>query len=107
MVVLNDKPTQLGMIVGKYVYSGGCTDVIGGTMTAGTADAASALITFAPPFISAPVVNVTVQAGIGAVMTASNWLVGVTGVTVSNAYIMTPSGSGCTIAVQAFGLQRL
>jgi hypothetical protein len=104
-----DMNGQLGMIVGKYVMSGGCTDVIGGTMTAGTMSA-SALITFAPPFISAPTIVGSVMGGIGgggAVLTASNYLIGFTGVTVSNAYLMSFEGSGCVVSIQAIGLQKL
>lgn len=111
MALFNDKPTQLAMILGKYVMSGGCTDVIGGTMTAGTADAnGSALITFAPPFISAPVVIAQLQAGVGgggAALTASNYSWMVTGVTVSNCYIATLNGSGCTYSFSILGLARL
>ena len=55
---------QLAMIAGKYVMSGSCTDVIGGTMTAGTMSA-SALLTFAPAFESAPIIVGSIMAGIG------------------------------------------
>jgi len=107
-MLFHDKPTQLAMIAGKYVMSGGCTDVIGGTMTAG-AMTASALLTFAPAFISAPSLFATVQEGItgGAVMTASNFQVQFTGVTVSNAYLSTLNASGCTISIMALGQARL
>ena len=110
MALLNANiDSQFGVIVGKYVQSGACTDVIGGTMTAGSMSA-SALLTFAPPFVSAPVIVGSVMAGIGgggAVLTASNYFVGFTGVTVSNAYVMTFEGSGCVVGIQAFGLQKL
>jgi hypothetical protein len=109
MTLLNDKPSQLAMIVGNYVQSGGCTEVIGGTLTAGTMSA-SALLTFAPAFISAPSLFASVKAGIagGAVMTASNFQVAFTGVTVSNAYLINiGGGSGCTVSILAIGQARL
>lgn len=109
MSLFNAVPVQMAMIAGKYVMSGGCTDVIGGTMTAG-AMSASALLTFAPPFVSAPIIVGSVMAGLaggGAVLTASNYLIGFTGVTVSNAYLMTLGASGCVIAIQAVGEAKL
>jgi hypothetical protein len=109
MALFNDKPTQLAMIAGKYEMSAGCTGVIGGTMTA-AAMTASALLTFAPPFISAPIIVASIQSGIigGAVLTASNFLVSFTGVTVSNAYIsMLGGGSGATVGIIAIGEARL
>ena len=79
MTLFNDKPTQLAMIAGDYVQSAGCTEVIGGTLTAGTMSA-SALLTWAPPFISAPKLFASLKSGIagGAVMTASNFQVAFT-----------------------------
>lgn len=110
MVLLKaNADNQLGFIVGKYVMSGACTDVIGGTMTAG-AMSASALLTFAPPFVSAPVIVASIMAGLeggAAVFTASNYSLMLTGVTVSNAYVATLGASGCVVSIQAFGLQKL
>lgn len=95
MVLLNDKPTRLAIIVGKYLLSGNCTDVIGGTMTAGTADAyGSNLITWAPPFISAPIILVNaISAG---ATTATIMPISITGVTVSNAYLQCYASGGGT-----------
>jgi hypothetical protein len=105
MTLFNDKPTQLATIVGKYVCSGGCTDVIGGTMTAGTADAGgSALITWAPAFISAPVIIAQGFSAAGTTSTLMGCLV--TGVTVSNAYIECYA-SGGSVNVIAIGQARL
>ena len=109
-MLLNDKQTKFAMIVGKYVCSGGFTDVIGGTMTAG-AMTNSVLLTWAPPFISAPSVLVSVQSGIdgGAIMTGSNFFVALTGVGVSNAYlaVLNGGGSGNVVSVLAIGEARL
>lgn len=105
MALFNDKPTQFGFIVGHIAGSGSATGVIGGTMTAGTFDSGgSALITFAPPFISAPIV--VAQALSAAATTASIMAVNVTGVTVSNCYIQYYA-SGGSIDICLFGLQRM
>lgn len=112
MVLLKaNADNQLAIIAGKVVLSGGCTDVIGGTMTAG-AMTNSCLLTFAPAFVSAPIMIGSVMAGIGgggAAMTGSNFTIGFTGVTVSNAYVMVPadSSSGTVISVAAIGLAKL
>lgn len=64
MTLLHSKPPQLAFIAGKYVFSNGCTDVIGGTLTAGTADDEnSALLTWQPCFESAPMVYGTINSG--------------------------------------------
>ena len=111
MSLFHGKNVQLGYIVGKINQSGSCTDVIGGTMTAGTFDSAgSGLITFAPPFVSAPIVQVSIQGGIdggGATLTASNYLVQMTGVGVSNVSIAGTEGSGLIVGITAIGLQKL
>ena len=101
MSLFNDKPTQLSIIQGKIIQSGSCTDVIGGTMTAATFDGnGSSLITWAPAFISAPLACLTVMSGIGgSALTASNYLVMLTGVTVSNAYVASFQGSGITLGL--------
>ena len=86
MVLLNAKPTQLAILVGHYVSSSGFTDVIGGTLTAGTADSeGSALITWAPAMISAPKIFLQPRSGGSANVLDFNAFA--TGVTVSNAYI--------------------
>jgi len=82
-------------------------------MTAGTADAAgSNLITFSPPFISAPRVFLTMEGLNASVVTAGNCPL-LTGVTVSNCYIQTDptlsgsQGAGQGVNIAIFGLQRL
>jgi len=111
MSLFHGKETRLGYIIGKIIQSGNCTDVIGGTLTNGTFDGeGSGLITFAPPFISAPTINVSIQAGLeggGAVLTASNYFVSVTGVTVGTCYVQGTQGSGLTIGFTALGLQKM
>lgn len=107
MVLLNNKPTELAMIAGKYVMSGSCTDVIGGTLTAGTPDnESSGLLTWAPPFNSAPMIFGTINSG--SVATSSP-AVRFTGVGVSNAYVtMSENGdSGVTIGIVLMGESRL
>lgn len=85
MALFHDKPTQLAMICGKVVLTGNCTDVIGGTMTAGTFDVdGSGLLTWAPPFISAPIILGTSNSG---ALTVTSPTVRFTGVGVSTAYL--------------------
>lgn len=105
MVLLHDKGTKLAILAGKLKLSSAFTDVIGGTMTVGTADGdGSALITWAPAFISAPiVVGTAFSAG-----ATSTTIMGVqfTGVTVSNAYIECYA-SGGSVNIIAVGEARL
>lgn len=113
MVLLHNQPTKLAIITGKYVMSSadGCTDVIGGTMTAGSLTAAqgSALLTWAPPFVSAPMIFGTVNKSNPAATT--NATVRFTGVTVSNAYVMMAAGnnacSQAVIGITVIGEARL
>ena len=101
------KDTELGMICGNYPLAGAMTNVHGGTMTAGTADTdSSALITWAPPFVSAPSVIVTVVSGM---TTLSGEVAKVTGVGVSNCYVFLGEvgASGATVSIGCFGCQRL
>ena len=105
MTLLHNKPTKLSIIAGKVVLSGSCTDVIGGTMTAGTFDSAgSGLITFSPAFISAPIVFA--QAASAASTTATIMPVAVTGVTVSNCSIECYA-SGGSVNIMLVGEARL
>lgn len=108
MTVLAGMNQQLGMIGGVITASGNATGVFGGTLTAGTFDVAgSGLITFAPPFISAPAIFVSYD-GFGA-NTNNIAVAQLTGVTVSNAYVSigTTPASGGRISFVALGLQRL
>lgn len=110
MALFNAVPSKLGFIVGKYVFSGSCTDVYGGTLTAGATTAAnnSALLTWSPAFISAPVLVAVINSGPG---TTTSPCVRFTGVGVSNAYIQLAAGaspiSGVTVGIMAVGEQRL
>ena len=109
MSLFNDKPTQLAVIIGKYVASGGFTDVIGGTLTAGTCDVGgSATITWAPAMISAPSIMVCINSGLGTNTTSISDPV-ISAVTVSNANFVaggTPA-SGATYAFMIIGQARL
>ena len=110
MALFNAPPPQLATIIGKYVFSGSCTDVIGGTMTAGatTAAQASALLTWAPAFKSAPVIIGTMMSGPD---TTTSPTVRFTGVTVSNAYVAVAGGaspiSGVTVGIMIVGEAQL
>ena len=99
MALFHGKETRLGYIIGKVVLSGSCTDVIGGTMTAGAFDAeGSGLITFAPPMVTAPIILANAFSA-GAV-TGSLMPVNITGVTVSNFYIeYYASGGAMNVAI--------
>ena len=109
-MLLHNKPTQLGWIAGKYIVSGNCTDVIGGTLTAGstTAAQASALLTWEPAFVSAPTILATINSG-GATTTSPS--ARFTGVTVSNAYIAIAGGaspiSDVTVGIMILGEVKL
>ena len=107
MVQFHDKPSQLAMIAGKYVMSYGCTDVLGGTLTAGTPDnESSALLTWAPPFVSAPTVIGTINSG-GSTTTSP--VVRFSGLGVSNVYISLGESplTNVTIGVVLVGEARL
>jgi len=105
MVLLNDKPSQLAMMAGKLVLSGSFTGVIGGKMTCGTADAhGSAQITWAPPFITAPIILGQTFSAVAT--TASGLGVFFTAVTVSNADVVCYA-SGGSVNMILFGEARL
>ena len=96
---------QVSIIAGKYVLSGSCTDVIGGTMTAGSADSAgSNLITWSPAFVSAPMVFA--NAFSAASTTATIMPLAITGVTVSNCYVQCYA-SGGSMNIMCVGETRL
>lgn len=105
MVLFHDKGTKMAILAGKLTLSGGFTDVIGGRMTVGTADGdGSALITWAPAFISAPVI--VAQAFSAASTTTTIMGVALTGITVSNASIECYA-SGGSVNIIAIGEARL
>lgn len=105
MVLINNVPTKMAIMAGKLVLSGSFTGVIGGTMTCGTADAhGSASITWAPDFITAPIiVGTAFSAGAS---TTSIMGVQLTAVTVSGADI-TCYASGGSVNVIMVGEARL
>ena len=104
-MLFNDKPTQLAMIAGNYTLSVGCTNVIGGTITAGTADAyGSALLTFSPPFIATPIILATAFSA--ASTTATIMPVALTGAGVSNVSIECYA-SGGSVGLLIIGEARL
>ena len=106
MAVFHDKPNQLAIVAGKYVFSTGMTDCIGGVMTAGTADSEnSALLTF-PPFVSAPIVLGTINSG---GLTTTSPTVRFTGVGVSNVYVFLGQSplTNVTIGIAILGEARL
>lgn len=107
MTTFHGKPPQLAIIAGKIVMSGNCTDVIGGTMTAGTFDGdSSGLITWTPPFKSAPTVMASLNSG-GATTTSP--VVRITGVGVGTAYVTMGESplSGFTVGIIAIGEAKL
>ena len=86
MTLLHGKPPQLAFIAGKYVFSNGCTDVIGGTLTAATPDnETSALLTWQPCFASAPMIVASINSGLDA--TTSSPVVRFSGVTACGGYV--------------------
>lgn len=100
-----DRPIQLTLIAGKYALSGNCSGVLGGTMTAGTADAyGSNVIYWTPPFISAPLVFA--QAFSAASTTATIMPIAVTGVTNCGCYVQCYA-SGGSMSILALGEARL
>lgn len=110
MVLFHDKPPQIALICGQYVFSGQCTEVVGGTMTAGSTSASnnSALLTWSPAMVSAPILIATVQSG-GS--TTTGVVARFTGVGVSNAYIHLAGGaspvSGVTVGIMIVGEAKL
>jgi hypothetical protein len=113
MSLFHGKDVGLAYLVGTVTQSGAnASNVIGGAMTVGSWDAnGSAAITFTPPFVqTAPIVQVSIQKGIGgggAAMTASNYLIQLTGITSSGFSIASVAGSGTVIGITAIGLQKL
>lgn len=108
MTNLHNKPSKIAFIAGKIKASGSCSQVIGGTMTAGTFGAAgSGLITFDPPFISTPAIFASLE-GWG-VYTSNKTCVQLTGAGVSSVYVAigTTPCSGATIHLLAMGEVRL
>ena len=107
--LLHDKDPQVALIFGNCPTSGTFSQVIGGTMTAGTwDDETSALITWAPPFIVAPTLIATLMSG-GGITTSPT--VRFSGVTVSNAYVSLGetaiANTGATVSIIAIGRSRL
>jgi len=107
--LLHDKDPQVALIFGKCPTSGNFSQVIGGTMTAGTwDDETSSLITWAPPFISAPILIGTLMSG---GLTTTSPVVRFSGVGVSNAYVTMGetalANTGATISILAIGRSRL
>lgn len=107
MAVLHDKSPELAVIAAKLVMSTGCTDAIGCVMTSGTPDnETSALLTWEPAFVSAPIAFATINSG-GATTTSP--MVRFTGVGVTTAYITYGESplSGVTIGIVLMGEARL
>lgn len=100
MVCFHDKPPQIAFIMGKYIFSGQCTDVIGGTLTAGatTAAAASAKLTWSPEFVTAPIILGCVQ-GSGLAITGPT--VRFTGIANSYGYAVLAAGASPISGVEA------
>lgn len=110
MAVFHDKPPQLAVIAGKVVMSVGVTGALGGTLTGCTTalmDAnSSGLLTWAPPFVSAPVVLASINSGPA---TTTSPVVRLTGITVSNAYLTMGESplTNVTVGVVIIGEARL
>lgn len=100
-----NNPIQMWLVAGKYALSGNCSGVVGGTMTAGTADAyGSNVIYWTPAFISAPMVFA--QAFSAAGTTATIMPVNVTGVTNCGCYVECYA-SGGSMSILCLGEARL
>lgn len=110
MSLFNAIPPQMAVIMGKYIFSGNCTGVIGGTLTAGATTAAnnSALLTWSPAFVSAPIIVASINSG---ALTTTSPVVRFTGVGVSNAYIALAGGasplSDVTVGIMIVGECKL
>ena len=109
MTLFHNQDPNLAVIFGQYQAGQGCTNVIGGKLTATFAVSGSVAFTY-DPFIDKPVIVATYMSGM---LTGSTEISfpQLTGVTNSNAYINVGSLSadctGATIGLIIVGTQRL
>lgn len=108
MVLFHDQDPNLAVIFGQYKAGEGCTNVIGGNLTATFAVSGSVAFTF-DQFIDKPVIVATFNNGIS--NTTNITFPQLTGVTVSNAYVnvgtLSADCTGGTIGLIIVGTQRL
>lgn len=108
MTLFHAIPPQMAFIAGKYIFSGNCTHVYGGTMTAGTADdECSAPLYWSPPFVSAPSLIASIQSGLDAGTTSPT--IRFSGVTNCGCYVTIGQHglSDVTLGILALGETKL